>query len=534
MRNYRRLSGDGSVKVVLSGDSNSPPKTTPRREPPSCNSSPTQEVCPSVACPSRVRVPTPSRCHTLPSFPTTDHEQLPTGKSTSVDFQDLLKFQKKPVFALIRGLFSSAGEFPNVDFCPSESLCLRASVVKLSQPQNVDSGTSHQNPSKKARNVAYCRITEEISKTVFAALSPFHQNVDCALPTASLFAPLPPVPNPQALLPPQNIDKQSLHPRRSAIIEKYRLSFPRPKKRVPASAFLLPHGGRLYLQKINSSSCFLCELSVFVVKWDLPSVQNPFKKARESAIIHLSTFAPSGPKPSAVSPQKSNSTFHAPRLPALILHSQISILHFLASHQNSQKTPVNPLIPPNPTCSSHRKVDFLPWDLAFGTSSSWALGDCPADSPFRFRMALFKVQKKTAHCWTVGSQDVEHMLSDSNRRGPYLVIRQSRLPPAWKSSNWKNGRMFNQEKKKPPIAGGGGQDARHMLSISGTKAVYQYIRQSPFTPASNVGTFNFFSESHEDCGPGLTWSVRANRIWPLRDGEQEGNCYAAIIPVFRA
>src|SRR4051812_41425791 len=48
MRNYRRLSGDGSVKVVLSGDSNSPPKTTSRREPPSYNSSPTQEVCQSI------------------------------------------------------------------------------------------------------------------------------------------------------------------------------------------------------------------------------------------------------------------------------------------------------------------------------------------------------------------------------------------------------------------------------------------------------------------------------------------------------
>jgi hypothetical protein len=48
MRNYRRLSGDGSVKVVLSGDSNSPPKTASRCEPPSYNSSPTQEVCPSI------------------------------------------------------------------------------------------------------------------------------------------------------------------------------------------------------------------------------------------------------------------------------------------------------------------------------------------------------------------------------------------------------------------------------------------------------------------------------------------------------
>src|SRR4051794_1427344 len=49
MRNYRRLSGDGSVKVVLSGDSNSPPKTTRRREPPSYNSPPTQELCPPIS-----------------------------------------------------------------------------------------------------------------------------------------------------------------------------------------------------------------------------------------------------------------------------------------------------------------------------------------------------------------------------------------------------------------------------------------------------------------------------------------------------
>src|SRR5205085_8759867 len=49
MRNYRRHSGDGSAKVVLSGDSNSPPKTTPRREPPPYNSSPTQGSCTSIS-----------------------------------------------------------------------------------------------------------------------------------------------------------------------------------------------------------------------------------------------------------------------------------------------------------------------------------------------------------------------------------------------------------------------------------------------------------------------------------------------------
>src|SRR5436190_19052090 len=56
MKNYRRHSGDGSVKVVLSGDSNSPPKTTSGREPQPCNSSFTQELrtfIPSVAADAR-------------------------------------------------------------------------------------------------------------------------------------------------------------------------------------------------------------------------------------------------------------------------------------------------------------------------------------------------------------------------------------------------------------------------------------------------------------------------------------------------
>jgi hypothetical protein len=65
MRNYRRLSGDGSVKVVLSGDSNSPRKTTPGREPPPHNSSPTQELCTCgagvLACQLRYRLSHPCR-----------------------------------------------------------------------------------------------------------------------------------------------------------------------------------------------------------------------------------------------------------------------------------------------------------------------------------------------------------------------------------------------------------------------------------------------------------------------------------------
>jgi hypothetical protein len=90
---------------------------------------------------------------------------------------------KKPVFAHIRGLFPTLFG------------------------QNADSGTSHQNPSKKARNVAYCRITEEIFETILAALSPFHQKVDCALATPS--PTLPSVtdsqaPGPARPVPPKN------------------------------------------------------------------------------------------------------------------------------------------------------------------------------------------------------------------------------------------------------------------------------------------------------------------------------------------
>src|SRR4051812_49635966 len=104
MRNYRRLSGDGSVKVVLSGDSNSPPKTTSRREPPSYNSPPTQEVCPDVARASRVRVEAPSRCHTLPAFPTTDRGQQTTNKPKNVD-------SAPPLFPPLQNPFKKACKF---------------------------------------------------------------------------------------------------------------------------------------------------------------------------------------------------------------------------------------------------------------------------------------------------------------------------------------------------------------------------------------------------------------------------------------
>jgi gluconolactonase len=126
--------------------------------------------------------------------------RVPSRLQKNVDTpEEPQKFQKKPVFAHIRGLFSRCVQSRNVDFCASESQCLSVSVVKFTPSQNVDSGPSHLNPSKKARNVAYCRITEKISETILAALPPFHQKVDCALPTPS--PPLPPVTDPQALGP---------------------------------------------------------------------------------------------------------------------------------------------------------------------------------------------------------------------------------------------------------------------------------------------------------------------------------------------
>src|SRR4051794_18627533 len=108
MRDYRRFSGDGCVKVVLSGDSNSPPKTTPRREPPSYNSPPTQEVCPVLACApgphlrrSRVRVeappgPQPRRppCHST----TLDRRSTSQNVDSPIPNPELRPFHtKKPV-----------------------------------------------------------------------------------------------------------------------------------------------------------------------------------------------------------------------------------------------------------------------------------------------------------------------------------------------------------------------------------------------------------------------------------------------------
>jgi hypothetical protein len=133
MRSCRRHSGDGSVKVVLSGDSNSPPKTTPRREPPSYNLPPTQEVrtcIPFVAADvSRLIYPADD----VAPFSGRQEETRSFNKPAAPSSFDLLDLgvvlvnfpvprssdsSKKPVFALIRGLCDSqaAREFSTIVF----------------------------------------------------------------------------------------------------------------------------------------------------------------------------------------------------------------------------------------------------------------------------------------------------------------------------------------------------------------------------------------------------------------------------------
>jgi hypothetical protein len=146
MKNYRRPSRDGSVKVVLSGDSNSPPKTTPRREPPPYDSTPAQEL----------RTP-PAILFAFPRVPSRFRE--------NVDFatEDLRKFQKKPVFAHIRGLCDSylPREFSTIAFLFSattdngqlppleQNVDLEPSSFPLPSVQNPTRLTSsHQNAQK--------------------------------------------------------------------------------------------------------------------------------------------------------------------------------------------------------------------------------------------------------------------------------------------------------------------------------------------------------------------------------------------------
>jgi hypothetical protein len=212
MRNYRRLSGDGSAKAVVSSgfmsgfttaakrepspESNLPStqqlrtlefctlhskfcieRTTSKREPAPYNSSPTQELCNPPAIPvAFLRVPSPFQEH--------------------VDFQPEgpLTFQKSPCSRQFADS-SAALAILRMLTLADPNLCLRASVVKLSQPQNVDFPRSPfplfpsvQNPFKKARESATHVSTPAPSApkpsdfrslNLRTVLRTSHQKVDC-------------------------------------------------------------------------------------------------------------------------------------------------------------------------------------------------------------------------------------------------------------------------------------------------------------------------------------------------------------------
>jgi hypothetical protein len=369
MNNYRRHSGGGSVKVVSKREQNSSFKTTRTREPLPYNSPPAQEVRTPPAIPfAFLRV----------------HSRFQKNVVSTPEAPP--KFQKKPVFALIRGLFSSAGEFSNVDFCPSESLCLRASVVKLSQPQNVDFPRSPfplfpplQNPFKKARESAIIHVSTFDPSA--AQLSNFQTLNLRTVPGTSHQNPqkvpvFPHFPVKTFELPTSRSRQNVDWPTWNLAIGNSLVVSPLPALRSLVVAFSLRGGtgggGALYipgfagvsLQKINFSVSAtlkqpslqmndLRQFSAETVKLlEHQQINNlDGLGLRSSLVIGIWTLVIPRGRPYL---QKNNSTFSC--LPPLILPGQICALHFFASHQNSRKTPDIPRIPPNPTCSSHQNV----------------------------------------------------------------------------------------------------------------------------------------------------------------------------------
>jgi hypothetical protein len=224
MKNYRRLSGDGSVKVVLSGDSNSPPKTTPRREPLPCNSSSMQELRTPPAVPfAFLRV----------------HSRFQKNVESTPEAPP--KFQKKPLFALIRGLCDGhpAPEFSTTAFLSSATT--DHEQLATDKPENVDlacaslpelslahfsasaSATLKQPPLQTNDLRQFSAETEKNTETL--KLKNRAINFSNVLP--------PPAISALSLQPSSFYQNRSFQPRvgtprKSAIIEKYRLSFSGP------------------------------------------------------------------------------------------------------------------------------------------------------------------------------------------------------------------------------------------------------------------------------------------------------------------
>jgi hypothetical protein len=391
MRNYRRLSGDGSVKVVLSGDSNSPPKTTRRREPLPCNSATVEEL------------------RTPPAF-TFAFLRVHSRFQKNVDFpvKDLPKFKKKPVFAHIRGLYSEAGGSQNVHFRksaimenfplslfpPNNVIPLLAFILEPSAlEQNVDfprspflSFPSVPNPFKKARESAIVHVsTFDPSAPKSSSIRTL--NLQTALRTSHQIPQKVPVfphfPVKTFALPTSRSGQNVDWPTGDLALGNSLVITPWPALRSLVVALCLrggtggggtlviPPTRRLSLQKINFPVSATLKQPPLQMN-DLRQFPGETAKNTETLKLleHLpiNDFRGLGLRNSLVIGawtlviprerlylQKNNSTFSC--RPPLILHAQISALHFIASHQNLQKTPDIPRIPLNPTCPSHQNVD---------------------------------------------------------------------------------------------------------------------------------------------------------------------------------
>jgi hypothetical protein len=168
MKNYRPLQGDGSAKVVVSGESHSPFTTAPRCEPSPHNSRAPDELC---TCSVRVlagefRPPARTKLFTRELWPCTDLVVLLPCPTLPLPIVNR-NLSKKPVSSR-KFTFQHSVQTPYS----------RASDGRFARPLNVD---CHRIPAKKARNVAYCRITEKISETLFAQTSSIPHSGICAL-----------------------------------------------------------------------------------------------------------------------------------------------------------------------------------------------------------------------------------------------------------------------------------------------------------------------------------------------------------------
>jgi hypothetical protein len=117
------------------------------------------------------------------------------------------------------------------------------------------------------------------------------------------------------------------------------------------------------LSDLCHSSVASAKEDAFLVKWDSPSVQNLFKKAHESAIVHVSlTVLPAQKVDFLATPLHGYWVlaigYFSVQGPTAYPAHYTGISHFI-----SQKMPVVPAFSLNPTSTSRQNVDCGRWDF---------------------------------------------------------------------------------------------------------------------------------------------------------------------------